>query len=229
MAASSVIARFVRPFTFGSALRNVIGLVIILAVLYIYYNIALYFFDAAPTAATYSFFFLMFMLMSVSHFISTDLLHQLEAADKKLREQNLRANKLHSVLLDNVATDLMGSIVIATLGTFAFCLSCHAWVKVFPEIFSTEADYAAINLYLTDIAAKGMLFDLIEHFEWDIAQLKHNRFDWFSCYTFAFRLYISLFAISAVARGWSLFKLVHQFPDYKPLIAKLARNLDDTA
>lgn len=90
---------------------------------------------------------------------------------------------------------LSGSLFALVL----FVASCVAWNFANPQIFAPAASVADIVRYTADIIIKSLCFDLLEHFNLNVANVQHSQASLlFGLFTFGFRTFCTFAVIEII-------------------------------
>jgi len=162
-----------------------------------------------------------------SEILGYDLIYCLRRANERLKRDGLPKTQSYNAVKAVIADDVESGIGFGLIGVTCFMLSCLAWARTNPEIFTRPATMPEVALYVADLLFKGALFDTFEHFRLATSPLvRRDGQMYFALYTFSFRSFVSFVVLGTVIRASGMYMLVHKLPQHKSAVFSFIRHID---
>ena len=123
------------------------------------------------------------------------------------QEKNLSLAQAELSMLERVKASYAATIAQLSAGILVFLAASLAWNAANRNIFTSgEVSNGSVLMFTLDLVCRGLLFDVMEHFDLSFTTARMNRSNWvYLIFSFLFRLYVSLLILKAIIDNVSIY------------------------
>jgi hypothetical protein len=123
------------------------------------------------------------------------------------QERDLSLAQAELSILDRVQASYASTIAQLFAGVLIFLSASLAWNAANGDVFiSGRISDDLVVSFTIDLVARGLLFDIVEHFDLSFTRARMNYSNWsYVIFAFVFRLYVSLLILKTIVDNFSVY------------------------